>query len=239
MAIYDSALYQGKVWYAYDLKDYEGYYDEELRLFMKKESQSLCFTCPDCHEKMMLCAGNIMEPYFRHYSDVECTRKSIKGKGKTLEARRMLYHVLRKSFPNSEITTNSKLIFEGNKSIDLSADFLVELGEQQLVASYLSYEMKLDDWEKQHLIYQSAGVEDIWFLNASHFYTVEPNAFEYMISKYYDKMFYIDYHFVEIQVRENRRISNYTQEREVYKYPLDEFFLKKSGFQDTTYEWHD
>lgn len=57
-----------------------------------------------------------------------------------------------------------------------------------------------------------------------------------MISKYYDKMFYIDYHFGEIQVRENRRISAYTQEREVYKYPLEKFHLKKDGFQNTTYK---
>lgn len=221
MSVYDSALYQGKMWFAYELKDGSGNYKEEYRLLMRMESQKHSFVCPECQEKMMLCAGNIMEPYFRHYSDGECARKAIPGSGMTLAARRMIYHILRSSFPEAEIETCVKLNYEGIKHADISADFLVRLsGERLLAATYLSCERKLAEWEETHLICQSVGIEDVWFLNARYFWSDRRTTFEYLVSKYFPLRLYIEYDTGSVQIREDKVL---------FQIPVLEFILHEDG----------
>lgn len=238
MAIYESALYHEKLWCAYELKDEKGRYDEEFRLQMRMESQRLQFSCPECKEKMMLCAGPLVEPYFRHYSDVDCPRGALAGNGKQMMARRMLYGMLRRSFRDAEIEPEARLRLSNGddwedtdpedsyeqdltedgfatRALIMPVDFLVTLPSgEQLAVFYLSREKKLADWEEKHMILQSVGIEDVWFLDANYFYTKDPTTFEYLISKYYDERFYLDMNQSEIVIKEEINFHRELEKRQ-------------------------
>lgn len=67
-----SVLFQEKLICAFELVDADGYYREEERRKVRIASQEGELLCPDCGERMILCAGAIVQPYFRHYKIQEC-----------------------------------------------------------------------------------------------------------------------------------------------------------------------
>src|SRR5690349_15986705 len=103
MVFNENALYHGNLWSAYELKDFDGNYKEELRLHMRKESQKNQFICPDCREHLILCAGPIMEPFFKHHGASACITLSENGKKRNMIARRMLYYLAKSSFTEATI----------------------------------------------------------------------------------------------------------------------------------------
>jgi hypothetical protein len=82
----------------YDLVDGKGQYKEEVRHELRLASQAGELVCPDCGQRMVLCAGAIRQPYFRHFELQNCmTSISLKTKAgqRSYECRRALYHVVK------------------------------------------------------------------------------------------------------------------------------------------------
>lgn len=67
-----SVLYHGKSICAFELVDREGRYIEEVRHDVREASQAGELVCPDCGQRMILCAGAIIQPYFRHFKRQAC-----------------------------------------------------------------------------------------------------------------------------------------------------------------------
>ncbi|HEX3076933.1 MAG TPA: competence protein CoiA family protein [Lachnospiraceae bacterium] len=177
MVINEFAYYKGKLWCAYELKDLQGNYKEDYRLEMRKESQRNMFRCPDCGEPLILCAGPIMEPFFKHYDNAECSTRTVTSSGRNMIARRILYHLIQRSFPEFNIEYSKNFLPK------VTADFYIEDENQSLAVIYLSHEMKLDDWEKQHRFYKEHGITDVYFLNYKRYLHEVGTTFEYLISK--------------------------------------------------------
>lgn len=230
MVINESAYYKGKLWCAYELKDHFGNYKEELRLKMRKESQERMFTCPDCGEPLILCAGPIMEPFFKHYEDTNCIINRKDTNVRNIVARRMLYHLARDSFPTTVIEVGKKL----DKGV--TADIWIQADGRTLVFEYLSYEMKLAVWEEKHNYFKEQGITDVWFLNYKRYQYETKTTFEYMISKDTKVLKFIDYETGEIILKEKCELSNGTTRLIAKSYPITEMRIDLSGEAICDYE---
>lgn len=230
MVINESAYYQGKLWCAYELKDHFGHYKEELRLTMRKESQERKFTCPDCGEPLILCAGPIMEPFFKHYENTNCIINRKEVNRRNVVARRMLYHLAKDSFPEAELMVNQKL------DEKVVADIYIKTKKSQLVFEYLSYEIKLAAWEARHNFYQEHGIVDVWFLNYQRYQYETKTTFEYMVSKTTKVLKFIDYESGEILLKERRTLQDGRTKFIVKAYPVEEMRIDEAGEPICDYE---
>lgn len=223
VVINESAYYKGKLWCAYELKDHFGHYKEELRLKMRKESQNRNFTCPDCGEPLILCAGPIMEPFFKHYEDTNCIINRKEVNRRNVVARRMLYHLAKDSFPDAIVEVDKKL----DKGV--TPDLWIEAEGVTLVFEYLSYEVKLGLWEQKHNYYKEHGIIDVWFLNYKRYQYDTKTTFEYMVSKYTKVLKFIDYETGEIILKEKCELSNGTTKLIAKSYPITELRVGLDG----------
>lgn len=126
MVIQENAFYKNELWCVYELKDAQGNYDEETRLKMRKASQNNEFVCPDCGEHLVLCAGNKVEPYFRHHENANCPVRTNGQGTRYLLARRLLFQVAKRSFPHAAITCSR----QGGKYV---SDIFIEDGDLKMV----------------------------------------------------------------------------------------------------------
>lgn len=67
-----SVIYGEKSICAFELTDVNGQYIEEIRHEIREASQAGELKCPDCGQRMILCAGAVVQPYFRHFKKQEC-----------------------------------------------------------------------------------------------------------------------------------------------------------------------
>lgn len=67
-----NVLYREKLICAFELTDTEGQYIEEIRHEVRIASQDGELLCPECGQRMILCAGAVIQPYFRHFKRQEC-----------------------------------------------------------------------------------------------------------------------------------------------------------------------
>lgn len=197
MVINECACYEDNLWYAYDLKDGNGQYKEEERLFMRKESQNHKFSCPDCGEELILCAGPIMEPFFKHHEQSNCIMRQADSKHRNLAVRRMMYFIAKNSFPVGYIEANRKvgehacadfLITALKNNSDISDEMIVQDTDcnapiSPIALNYLGHEMKLSLWEEIHEEFDDNQIEDIWFLNYRKYQNMVSTTFEYLLTK--------------------------------------------------------
>lgn len=230
MVINESAYYHGKLWCAYELKDHFGNYKEELRLHMRKESQERKFTCPDCNQPLILCAGPIMEPFFKHYETNNCIINRREVNRRNLVARRMLFHLAKDSFEDATIELNKKL------KEKVIPDIFIQTPTHTLVFEYLSYEIKLNAWEEKHQYYQENGITDVWFLNYKHYQYETKTTFEYMVSRTTKVLKFIDYEEGSIILKEKCKRKNGQEQLVAKSYPIEEIRIDEEGIAICDYE---
>lgn len=186
MVTMESAYYKGRLWCAYELKDEKGRYYEEYRLEMRKESQKHQFICPECMEPLILCAGPIMEPFFKHYENSNCTMKSLYGKGNFLLGRRILYQLARRSFPLAAISMNPKLSdrYYGGVVIEFQKEETQKkFTSKKISIEFITHDMNLSEWEEKMNFYLESQILPVWILNSSKYRKEFITTFEYLITK--------------------------------------------------------
>ena len=222
MVINENAIYQKALWCSYELKDSNGNYKEELRLHMRMESQKNQFTCPDCGEPLILCAGPVMEPFFKHYDGSKCITQTEAGKKRNLIAMRMLYHLVRESFPGARIEFHQKVE-------DIYTDILVSLSDTLLAVNYLGHEIKLEKWQQQHDIYIKHNIKDIWFLNIRKYPNEVGTTFEYLLKKASPIIKYIDCEKGQLILKESCELFDHSLRLLTKDYFLSEVRMTKTG----------
>ncbi len=224
MVIQDCAYYEGKRWFAYELKDISGNYHEEYRLKMRMESQKNAFTCPDCGEPLILCAGPVMEPFFKHHEGSKCIVRDFSRNQKNCVAKRQIYHLLKQSFPQREILSNV-IPEEG-----ICLDFVIELEEHPAIAvKYLASIPKLEKLEQEYETLQMLGYQPIYILKYREQYKNRRfTTFEYLVSKLEGEVRYLEIDTHSLIVKKMLRIEG----REFLKekqYPLVELLVREDG----------
>jgi competence CoiA-like predicted nuclease len=225
MSVIESAFYHGELWCTYDLKDINGSYYEEYRLKMRKESQMNQFICPDCGEHLILCAGPIMEPYFKHHENTQCLIREVHGGTRYLSGRRLLYTLVKRSFPEAKIYLNYKLEDE------YRAGIYVEHGVHKLCIEYLSHDMKLAEWEEKHDYYKKNGILDIWILDNKKYKKEHLQTFEYLIATNASPVIKILNSLENVIIlKQNVWISKAESNKLLYcEYPIKDLIITPSG----------
>lgn len=95
-----SAIYQGHPVCTFSLLDENNQYIEEVRSELRMASQEGKLFCPDCKNRLVLCAGPVRMPYFRHFDIGACNysmqMRTEAGKRKYL-CRKLLYQLVQQS----------------------------------------------------------------------------------------------------------------------------------------------
>ncbi len=226
----ENALYQDELWCAYELKDYEGRYKEDLRLQMRMASQNHELICPDCKESVILCAGMIREPYFRHHAETECKAHSNGNQGDYPLARRLLYQLAKRSFPDSVIYCSKDV----GKYV---ADIYIHNNQKPMVMEYLSYDMKLNEWLDKHAFYEKEGITDVWFLNSKKYRFEAPTTFEYLIATKKYILNILDTHSGEVTLKKILRLNGQSVGKVIAKgYFLPELTIDEEGSLNCDFE---
>ncbi|HKM00033.1 MAG TPA: competence protein CoiA family protein [Mobilitalea sp.] len=105
----ENCIYKGKTICTFDLKDDNGYYQEELVLKWKQEASDCGLTCLECGAPVYLAAGLIKEPYFAHYDLVDCDYGNAHETEELKRGKALLYALLRRSFPEAEVTARYRM----------------------------------------------------------------------------------------------------------------------------------
>lgn len=224
MVIQDCAYYEGKRWYAYELKDMSGKYDEEYRLKMRKESQKNAFTCPDCGEPLILCAGVVMEPFFKHHEDSNCIRHDLRGSNKSFVAKRMLYYFLKQSYPGKEILSNV------SPEEGIYIDFVIELEDYPAIAvKYIATTPLLEQFEQEYEELQMLGYQPIYIMKYQDKWKDRPfTTFEYLVSKLQGEVRYIDIYDQSLFIKKVLPLED-TDILMGKKYPLMNLYVREDG----------
>lgn len=178
------ALYRGKEFCSYSLKDSRGHYYEDLRKEMRKESQANRFICPECGEFLILNAGPILPPYFSHHKGSLCHMEQHGESREHREGRFLLYLLAKNSFQDAFIRTN--YVHENKKR----SHIYVETKQSKLAINYITSRVIIRDWEEKHQYYIDNHIKEVWILSQSlniNFSTENISLNSYLASQASDK----------------------------------------------------
>lgn len=148
-----------------DIVDENGQYKEEMRSRYRAASQAGELLCPECESVLELCAGAIMEPYFRHRALEDCP---ITQEMKTKAGKRR--YAAKKSLYNFALEQDaSEVVVEEGKSIWPYNPIRLWRNEQQLALIYLDGKSRnYSELKEAQAFYEKKGVSVLWFLNKQH-----------------------------------------------------------------------
>lgn len=156
-----SVNYHDKSICAFELVDSKGQYIETIRHDVREASQAGELLCPDCGQRMILCAGAVIQPYFRHFKRQEC-RTTIElqtkaGKRKYF-CRKALFQLAKSAgFPNI-------IVKEEQETKLMPVLFETQGG----IVGYVYLDGKTRNfrelWEKNEF-YRKQGIRLFFFLN--------------------------------------------------------------------------
>jgi competence CoiA-like predicted nuclease len=107
--IMENSLYQREIICTFDLKDESGFYYEERVLEWKQAAADRKLICMECGSPVYLAAGPIKEPYFAHYDLAECDYGNGQESEELRKGKRILYHLLKRSFPQSQVQARYRM----------------------------------------------------------------------------------------------------------------------------------
>lgn len=105
----ENCIYNSKEICTYDLKDKNSYYINDMVIEWKIAANSGKLICSECGQKVYLAAGPIKEPYFAHYDKQACTYGNQNESEELKKGKRLLYSLLKKSFPEYDIRARYKM----------------------------------------------------------------------------------------------------------------------------------
>jgi len=104
-------MYRDKSICAFELVNAEGQYIEKIRHDVREASQAGELLCPDCGQRMILCAGAVVQPYFRHFKKQECltvTELQTKAGKRKYFCRRALFQIAKKAGASNVIVREER-----------------------------------------------------------------------------------------------------------------------------------
>lgn len=131
----DICLSNGMEICTYDLKDEAGIYYQGIVMEWKRNAAKRKLICVDCGSPVYLAAGLKKEPYFAHYDIVSCAYGKRMESQELMRGKRLLYHMLKRSFPSKEIHIRHRLTnglyttcyVKNEEGYDLAIDYRLQM----------------------------------------------------------------------------------------------------------------
>ena len=155
----ENCLYRGRTICTFDLKDNNGYYYEDLVLEWKQAAAEKQLTCTDCGAKVYLAAGMIKEPYFAHYDLEDCDYESGHESEELKKGKRLLYQLLRRSFPDSDIQAHFRM-----ENGLYSTLYCIQEEGRSFAVDYRLQNNSLEKFRERDTFYQANKIKPIYVI---------------------------------------------------------------------------
>lgn len=183
----ENCIYQGKLLCTLELKDDTGYYYEDKVLEWKEAAAGQGLTCVECGAPVYLAAGPIKEPYFAHYDIEACDYGSGKESEELKKGKRLLYHMLKRSFPEWDIQVRYRLE-NGMYSTLFCAN-----GEQKVAIDYRLENTSLEKYRERDNYYRSKDITIVYILGKRRDKkTEQPDWYQSLILKSMGYLAFLD-----------------------------------------------
>lgn len=155
----ENCMYQGVELCSYHLKDKNSYYISDLVEEWKIAAAKGELICCDCGQRVYLAAGPQKEPYFAHYDRKACEYSENKESEELRKGKRLLYHLLRKSFPSDELRARYKL-----KNGMFSSLYLIREDGRDIAIDYRLQRNGIDKFNDRSELYKNENILPIYIL---------------------------------------------------------------------------
>ncbi len=183
----ENCNYQGKILCTYELKDASGYYYEDKVIEWKEAAAKRQLTCVECNAPVYLAAGPVKEPYFAHYDIEDCDYSSGTESEELKKGKRLLYHLLGRSFPGSDILARYRL------ENGMYATLLCTDQEHRIAVDYRLQNTSLEKYRERATYYQSKGIPVIYILGKRlDKQTKQPDWYQTLIQKSMGYLAFLD-----------------------------------------------
>ncbi len=183
----ENCYYQGKILCTYELKDSSGYYYEDKVLEWKEAAALRQLTCVECHAPVYLAAGPVKEPYFAHYDIEACEYDSGSESEELKKGKRLLYQLLKRSFPDSNIQAHYRLE-NGMYGTLFSTD-----GEHRIAVDYRLQNTSLEKFRERDNYYQAKQIPVLYILGKRRIAkTDQPDWYQTLVQKSMGYLAFLD-----------------------------------------------
>lgn len=156
----ENCYFKDKEICAYELKDAAGFYRVNMVEQWKMAASRGELHCKECGEKVYLAAGLIKEPYFAHYDTIACEYSGSRESEEALKGKRILYNLLKRSFPQAEIHTRYKL------KNGLYTSFYIYFPDGgSMAVEYRLYSTGIEEFYLRDNYYKAEGIVPVYILN--------------------------------------------------------------------------
>lgn len=183
----ENCYYQGKKLCTFELKDASGYYYEDKVIEWKEAAAERKLCCVECGAPVYLAAGPIKEPYFAHYDIEACDYGSGTESEELKRGKRLLYHLLRRSFPGSDIQAHYRL------ANGMYATLFCSDVEHRIAVEYRLQNTSLEKYRERDNYYQEKGIPVIYVLGKRlDKKTKQPDWYQTLIQKSMGYLAFLD-----------------------------------------------
>lgn len=155
----ENCLYRGKIICTFDLKDDNGIYYEDMVLDWKQAAADRLLTCMECGAHVYLAAGPVKEPYFAHYDLIDCDYGSGHETEELKKGKRLLYQLLRRSFPEGDIQAR----FQMENGL-YSTLYCILDGGRSFAIDYRLQNNSLEKFRERDNFYQANKIKPVYIL---------------------------------------------------------------------------
>jgi competence CoiA-like predicted nuclease len=156
----ENCFYKGEEICAYELKDAAGFYRVDLVEKWKMAASKGELVCGECGARVYLAAGLIKEPYFAHYDTTACEYSGNRESEEALKGKRLLYNLLKRSFPQAEIHTRYKL-----KNGLYTSFYITFTDGGSMAVEYRLYSTGIEEFYLRDNYYRAEGILPVYILN--------------------------------------------------------------------------
>ncbi len=154
----ENCYYRCKVLCTFELKDDMGFYYEDKVLAWKEAAAERVLTCTECGAPVYLAAGTIKEPYFAHYDLEDCDYGSGQESEELRKGKRLIYQLLRRSFPEYDIQARYRL------ENGMYASMFCTDGDHSIVIDYRLLNSSLQKFRERDNYYQASSLTVVYIL---------------------------------------------------------------------------
>lgn len=223
----ENCIYRGKMICTYDLKDENGIYYEDTVLEWKEAAADRGLHCADCKAPVYLAAGPIKEPYFAHYDIEECEYGSGQESEELKKGKRLLYQILKRSFPDTDIHARYRL--ENGMYCTLYCDN----SQQPIALDYRLVNNSLQKFRMRDDYYQANRIKVIYILGKRQDKaTKQPDWYQNLIQNVMGYLAFLDTEKEQLILKKNFgfRLGKVRHFKYCVKaYPIRELSLDTTG----------
>ncbi|MFT4146125.1 MAG: competence protein CoiA family protein [Mobilitalea sp.] len=224
----ENCIHNGKEICTFDLKDKSGYYIDDLVLEWKIAADKGKLICSDCGQRVYLAAGPIKEPYFAHYDKEACSYGNQKESEESKKGKRLLYSLLRDSFPQADIKARCRM-----KNGMYSTCYVSTSGSQDIAVDYRLQQTGIDNFTERDLYYKENEIIPLYILGINK--NIDTNQISWyadLIQKSIGMCLYLDTRNETILLKKRFDYRIGAQRKIKYckkTYPIQELVLKPDG----------